>query len=66
MSLSNRLLPKPDGHCRLLVVAIGNITNDALLALFAKHLDEIASARIDRSIACDWSGVRTRVSPDLG
>lgn len=29
---------------RLLVVATGNITNDALLALFAKHLDVIVAA----------------------
>jgi predicted nuclease of predicted toxin-antitoxin system len=29
---------------RLLVVATGNITNDALLALFAKYLDAIVAA----------------------
>lgn len=29
---------------RLLVVVTGNITNDALLALFAKHLDAIVAA----------------------
>ncbi len=29
---------------RLLVVATGNITNDALLVLFAKHLDAIVAA----------------------
>ncbi len=29
---------------RLLVVATGNITNDALLSLFEVHLDEIISA----------------------
>ncbi len=29
---------------RLLVVATGNIANDALLALFAKHLDVIVAA----------------------
>ena len=29
---------------RLLAVATGNITNDALLALFAKHLDVIVAA----------------------
>lgn len=29
---------------RLLVVATGNITNDALLALFGKHLDAIVAA----------------------
>lgn len=29
---------------RLLVVATGNITNDALLALFAEHLDVIVAA----------------------
>jgi predicted nuclease of predicted toxin-antitoxin system len=39
-----------DGHLlqrspqRLLVVATGNITNDALLSLFQVHLDEIVSA----------------------
>ena len=29
---------------RLLVVATGNITNDALLALFAEHLDTVVDA----------------------
>ncbi|MGH3788747.1 MAG: hypothetical protein ACRDRG_19855 [Pseudonocardiaceae bacterium] len=29
---------------RLLIVATGNITNDALLVLFAKHLDAIVAA----------------------
>jgi predicted nuclease of predicted toxin-antitoxin system len=39
-----------DGHLlhrspqRLLVVATGNITNDALLSLFQLHIDEIVSA----------------------
>lgn len=32
------------GPRRLLVVATGNITNDALLALFSEHLNAIADA----------------------
>ncbi|MDQ2760656.1 MAG: DUF5615 family PIN-like protein [Actinomycetota bacterium] len=55
-----------DGHLlarsprQLLVVATGNITNGALLAVFELHLDAIVSA-LDEAMFPDWP--HTRAAP---
>ncbi len=65
-----------DGHLlgrsprKLLVVASGNITNDALLSLFELHLDAIVSALGEADLveltqdASRWAGARTTPPAD--
>jgi len=51
---------------RLLVVATGNITNDALLASFAKHLDVFVAALDDHDLAPQGRCVLSRWCPRRG